>query len=379
MLLAPGVALVGITAVLGGLLNANRVFALPAALGLIVNVWVIGSIAIAADRMDIGALALGTDLGYAACAAIELAVLVRLGLRPRLAIGLHDHDVLRTVALAAPLVGAVASEQVGLVAARFFVSFGAPGSLSLYVFMEKLRNAPVTLIGQALGIALYPSLAEAASAGAKRVIRIGVSRGIRVTLALAIPIGWMFVICGEPIVRLTYQRGSFTAVDSRSGGTLLAAFAAGLVALAVVEVLDRTFYAVQRTAWPAVGSLVRAVVLIVVAMVLLPRFGASGVAVAFSVAALAEVVTLGLPLTRFLEARPTADGLRTAVATVACAAAIWSLSRVFGLDQVGVPLVLALIVTTIGGLAAYVAAGVASGTRSIRGEMRSLMSATDDR
>jgi len=376
-LLAPSVAFVGLTAVLGGLLNANRVFALPAALGVIVNVGVIGAIALGAERLGIAALAIGTDLGYAACAAVELAVLIHLGLRPRPVLGFRDPDVRRTLTLAAPLVGAVASEQVGLVAARLFVSFGSPGSLSLYVFIEKLRNAPVTLIGQALGIALYPSLAQAASSGANHAIRAGVGRGVRVALALAVPIGGVFAICGGPVVRLVYQRGSFTSGDSEAGGVLLAAFAAGLVALTVVEVLDRAFYALQRTGWPAIGSLVRAVIIVIVALALLPSYGALGVAVAFSAAAMAELAALGLLLARDLEARIVPDALRTTLAIAACAAAIWVAARALGLEGDGIVLGVGLLFIAIAGFIGYLAAVIVSGTRSVRAELHRLMGAAD--
>jgi len=377
VLLAPSVALVGITAVLGGLLNANGVFALPAALGVIVNLFVIGAIVFGADQLDVAALAIGTDLGYAACAAIELAVLIRLGLRLRPVLGLRDPDIRRTVRLAIPLVGSVAAEQIGLVAARLFVSFGAPGTLSLYVFIEKLRNAPITLIGQALGIALYPSLAHAASGGEKRALATAVGRGLRWALALAVPIACVFVFRGQAVVRLVYERRSFTAADSEAGGALLAAFAFGLVALAVVEILERAFYALQRTGWPATGSFVRAVILIAAGALLLPRYGALGVAVGFSLAGIAEVSVLGAALAWKIGTRPSAKSMRTPIAVAAAAVTVAAISRLVAQDENGLQLLLDLVGTTAAAAVVYITAITALGSRSIRGEITSLTSVED--
>lgn len=379
LMLTPAVALVGLTAVLGGLLNANQVFALPALLGVAVNVAIIGFIVSAAGSLDIAALALGTDVGYGVFALLELAMLMRLGLRLRPRIDIADRDVLRTATLVLPLVAAVAVEQAALLGERLFASFGGTGGVSLYVFITKLRNVPITLIGQALGVALYPSLAQAVASGKRPTIRAGIGKGVQLAFALSVPLGLAFLVSGEPIVRLVYERGSFTAADSAEGGVLLAAFAVGVVALTIIEVLERAFYSLQDTRLPAVASVARAVSQVVAAIVLTPLLGVVGVAVAFSIGALVECGTLGIVLARRLEGRFRAEA--TQIAAAACVTFVTL--RVGWLPLTGLPdlggVALGLAVAGLGlvGFAAYAATIVALGGGSVRGTVAKLFASGD--
>ena len=296
VLLAPTAGLAGLAAVLAALLNANRVFALPAALGIVVNTSIVVFIMASGPTAEAGALALGTDAGYAIFVAAELAVAVRLGLRPRLTLGLGDRDVRRTLLLALPLTAGAVAEQLAAASERAFASFGDVGTLSTYIFANKIRNVPGTLIGAAIGTVLYPVLSARAALSDVEGFRSAALRASRFALLAAIPVSLTLVVLATPITKMVYERGAFSPSDTSAAAAVLAALGAGVVARSLVEVLARVSYGRQQTRLPALATVLALGVQVSVAALLMPLWGAVGVGVAVSVATTLQAGYLAMRL-----------------------------------------------------------------------------------
>jgi putative peptidoglycan lipid II flippase len=291
-LLSPTVGLAGIAAVLAAFLNASRVFAIPAALGIVVNLSIVVFMLLAPRDAGAAALAAGTDIGYLAFVLIEVAAVMRLGFRPHLTTGLRDPDVLRTMVLALPLAWGALAEQIGAVSERLFASTGPTGSLSSYIFANKLRNVPGALIGQAVGTVLYPALAARIAVADSQGARDAAVRAVRYVLIAAIPVSLVFVILAAPITRVVYERGAFEAEDTVATAAVLSALGFGVAARSLVEVLSRVFFARQETRLPALALVVAVGAQILVAAALAPSLGGVGVGLAVSLAAFAQALYL---------------------------------------------------------------------------------------
>ncbi len=77
--------------------------------------------------------------------------------------------------------------------------------------------------------------------------------------AIVLPISVFMMVSGQPIIRVLYQRGRFTAQDTTAVAICLAIYCVGMLALSFQEILNKFFYSMQKPQIPmlaAVGGIV---------------------------------------------------------------------------------------------------------------------------
>jgi len=82
-----------------------------------------------------------------------------------------------------------------------------------------------------------------------------VARGLRQIMFLLVPSSIACAVLAEPIVRLLYQRGAFTAEQTTVVASALAAFALGLTFNGTMLMLNRAFFSLQENWIPTVIAL----------------------------------------------------------------------------------------------------------------------------
>ena len=167
--------------------------------------------------------------------------------------------------------------------------------------------------------------------------------GIRQIGFLLIPAGIVSAVLAEPITRLVYERGDFTADQTPVVAGALAAFSVGLVFNGWMLLLNRAFYGLQSNWIPtfvALGNLVLNVVLFAAFYSL----GVWGLPLATSLSNLAGAVALLVLMRRrirgTIESAATLSALsRILLASVVAAAvatlAWWGLDAALGRSLVG--------------------------------------------
>jgi putative peptidoglycan lipid II flippase len=142
-----------------------------------------------------------------------------------------------------------------------------------------------------------------------------------------VPASVTCAVLAEPIVRLLYQRGAFTAEQTPGVADALAAFSLGLAANGVILLLNRSFFSLQRPWLPTVVALANLAVNTAL-LAALYRTG-WGIPLATSLANVVQLTLLWILLRRRvgpLHLRAVLDGLaRTSVAAGALGAAAFAL------------------------------------------------------
>jgi len=75
-------------------------------------------------------------------------------------------------------------------------------------------------------------------------------------LALTIPATGGLMLLAEPIIRLIFEHGAFTATDTRATAQALSLYAVGLFAYSSNKVLVPAFYALDKTRYPVIASFI---------------------------------------------------------------------------------------------------------------------------
>jgi putative peptidoglycan lipid II flippase len=366
MLISP--VLIGMGAVVTGVLNSYQQFTVPAIAPLLYNLAIILAAIFLAPIMGVEGLAVGVAVGSLAHLAVQVPNLARVGQRYDLTIGLSHPGVRRVAWLMGPRTLGLAAGQLNFLVSTVLASGLPEGSLTAYNYAFQLSQIPVGVVGVSIAVALFPTLSQDAALGRVSEIRRQVATAIRVLLFVAAPLMAIMIVLREPLTDVFYQYGAFTASASARTASALLFFAVGLGGHIVVHVLARTFYAMQDTRTPVTWAIVAVAINVPLMALLVGPMGVEGLALALSISAVLEVIGLGWSLHRRIDSVEEGAILRSVVragvaGTAAALFLLGALTVVEGslgglLDNV-VGRVLALLVLSAAGAAVYLAAAAA--------------------
>ncbi len=122
---------------------------------------------------------------------------------------------------------------------------------SALTFARQLNMVPVGVIAQAAGVASFPFLARLAAANDEEGLTRTTLRATRNTFYVATAAAAALIVLAQPLVRVLYQYGQFTAEDSELVSGLLMIYAFSIPAWGMHQILSRHFYA-KRKMWTVV-------------------------------------------------------------------------------------------------------------------------------
>jgi putative peptidoglycan lipid II flippase len=373
----PYVLLICLAALLSGVLNGLDRFAAAAAAPLVFNcVSIAAMLALTPYVPTVGhSLAWGVTVSGVLQLALLGWAVRRAGMalhipRPRLTPRMRA--LLRR--MGPGLIGAGVT-QLNLAVDVVIVSFLPPGSASLLYYADRVNQLPLGVIGTAVGTALLPLLSRQARGGQASEAVATLNRAIELSLVLTLPAALALAVAGQPIMAVLFGRGAFDAESARLGAQSLAAYAVGLPAFVLLKVLVPAFFAHGDTSTPVRVGMIAIGINLVLNLLFMVPLQHIGPALATSVSAMFNVVTLGVLLHR--RGRLAMDGLlrrrlqRMALAALAMAAALvglqaW-LAPYFGHGALRYAALAALVG---GGMLAYGAAGQALGAFDGRALLR---------
>jgi putative peptidoglycan lipid II flippase len=309
MLLSP--VLIGMGAVVSGILNSYQQFTVPAIAPLLYNLAIIGAAVFLAPIMGVEGLAVGVAIGSLAHLVVQLPSLARVGQRYDLTIGLAHPGVRQVARLMGPRTLGLAAGQINFLVSTVLASGLPAGSLTAYNYAFQLSQIPVGVIGVSVAVALFPTLSTDAALGRIGDIRRQVAAAVRILIFVAAPLTAVMIVLREPLTSVFYQYGLFSqSATDRTASTLLF-FAVGLVGHIVVHVLTRAFYAMQDTKTPVAWAIVAVAINVPLMAALVGPMGVEGLALALSVSSVLEVIGLLWFLRRRLESVEGAAILRS--------------------------------------------------------------------
>jgi putative peptidoglycan lipid II flippase len=326
-------------------LQAHQHFLLPAAAPISYTIGRIAGALLLAPRWGIFGLAYGGLAGTVGHFLVQVPGLIYF--RARWWATLRHPDLRPLLALMGPRALGLGATYLSFVLPTFLGSRLTEGAISAYEYGWRLMQFPETIIGTALGLAVFPTLAEFANAGDRDGLRRTATWALRLMLALAIPAAVGLLVVGRPLTALLFERGEFNADTTDRVYWALQFLAVGLVSHSALEVVSRLFYA-QRDMWtPFWAVLVGLALNIAVGWLFLPLLAHGAIALANSLGAGLQVVILLLVARRRLggiEGRALAASLsRTILASVLMGMAVAGFRTLsFGAD---------LPVIGVGGLA----------------------------
>ncbi|HEU0025920.1 MAG TPA: murein biosynthesis integral membrane protein MurJ [Ktedonobacterales bacterium] len=287
------------------LLQARQSFVAPAIGQVIYTVSIVGGIG--ATLLDNRTGVFGGDLGIYGPTwgvvigailqfLIQIPGLVRAKMQYTPAVSVTHPGILEIARLMGPRVLNSAVLYTSVFINRFLLTgLVAAGVLTGYNTAFSLIQLPNGVIGMALAQAAFPTLSTLVSAGEWDRLRQNVLRAIQAILFLAIPSSLGLIVFARPISRALLDYHNFDPAKLPTVYEPLIFFAIGLTGLSLVEILTRSFYALENTRTPTQVSILQFMFVIGMSILLEP-WGAAGIALASSIAWLGEALVMLLLL-----------------------------------------------------------------------------------
>jgi putative peptidoglycan lipid II flippase len=192
--------------------------------------------------------------------------------------------------------------SVGVNYAGFIVDT-AFGSRSVQVAgLPALFNAwmlvglPIALIGQAIGQAAFPRLADHAAALQWREMRQTLLRALAAAMGLALPALLALLLLGRLVIRILFEHGNFDPAAGDLTFQVLEIYAVGLPFYVTTELVTRGLIALRDTRTPLITNVLQLAGRILLMVVLFDRMDVLAVPTAFAVSASAETLLLSTVL-----------------------------------------------------------------------------------
>jgi putative peptidoglycan lipid II flippase len=237
-----------------GYQQARKRFLLPTVGPVIYNLGIILGGLLFARSLGVMAYSWGA-LGGAVVGNLLLQIWgVRgLGLRFRPSLDLGFPGVRRVGKLVLPVLFGVSLPQATAIVNGMFVA-SVESAKSILEYGNRLMQLPLGIFGQAIGIAVLPTLSQQAAEQDDRRFRETLAFGVRLALFLTVPASVLLVVLAEPLITVVFQRGNFTAADTADAVPALMLYAVGVAAWSAQAVVARAFYARGDTWTPVLAG-----------------------------------------------------------------------------------------------------------------------------
>ena len=259
-IMLPFLVFISLSAVVMGVLNTKGRFFVPAIASSFFNLGsLIGGTSLAFILPHFGqpaivGMAIGTLIGGLLQLGIQLPSLFKTGFRYRPVFDLTDPGLHRILKLMIPATIGLSATQINIFINTNFASSCAEGSVSWLYYAFRLVQLPIGVFGVALSIATLPLLARQAAKKDIAEMKKTMVSSLTMVFALTLPATAGLIVLAEPIIRLIFEHGAFTAADTLATAQTLALYSIGLFAYSANKVLVPAFYALDKTRFPVIAS-----------------------------------------------------------------------------------------------------------------------------
>ena len=299
----PFLVCMSLVALYTGILNAFGRFAIAAFAPTLLNVVLIGVLLafIASGGESQSAAGVALAWGVAASGVLQVLVVAfaaaRIGMRVPWTRPRFTPDMRRLTQLALPGILAGGMAQLTMVISTIIATLQDRVVSWLY-YAERLFQLPLGIIGVAIGVVLLPTLSHKLRSGDHAAALASENRALEFALLLTMPAALALFLAADPIIRVLFERGAFTAVDTEATAAMLAALALGLPAYVLIKVLHPSFFAREDTKTPMIFACVAMAANVVLSLALFLTIGATGIAIAATLSGWINVALLALELRR---------------------------------------------------------------------------------
>ncbi len=201
----------GLSSILGAVLNAHERFVATAVAPMAVPLGMIVGLVALHQRLGIEALAWGTVAGFALECCLLIVATARRGLLPRPVWRGYDRELRDVARRYGPMAGATLLLSSSAVVDQSMAASLGTGNVSVLNYGNKLVALVLSMVAVSLSTVLLPRFSRLITAEHWDDLAQTIRGYTRLIVAASIPIVAILALLAEPMIRLLFERGEFTA------------------------------------------------------------------------------------------------------------------------------------------------------------------------
>ncbi|WP_317853998.1 murein biosynthesis integral membrane protein MurJ [Chakrabartyella piscis] len=299
-LLFPTIVFTAIAFSFVGILQSLDEFNVPAAISVASNVVIIAYYIYFNDQFGVYGLTIAFLIGWAMQAIIQLPALRKKGYGFRPDFRFRDEGLKKIGVLMLPVMVSTWIQPINFLINSRFASQLPNGEqgVSALEYANTLYTIIVGVFVLAIANLIFPKLSRISGEENKEEFSSTVKVTLRSMMFLLIPMMVGMMALSEPLVRVIYERGSFTADATEITSIALFFFALGVIGYGIQTILSRAFYANQDGKMPFYSGLVSIAINGILCGLLMEPMGLGGLALASAASSTAAAVVLLIPTLR---------------------------------------------------------------------------------
>lgn len=301
----PFLLFISLASIMMGIHHAHQSFSIPATAPLVFNICAISAgvmiyKAHIVDEWSVIVWSMGTVAGGIGQLGVQLPSLIRAGRVPWPSFGhiLQNPRVREMLTLMGPAVIALSGAQVNILVNTILASLLQEGAPSWLNYGFRLIQLPIGIFGVAIGVVALAQTAQSVSINDDEGFLRNVDHAMKLNWILTIPCAVGLWVMADPIIALLFERGAFTAFDTKMTAQAIRFFALGLPFYAGVKVKGPVFFSKGLANIPMVASLCGIAINIVFNILMYKKLGHWGLALGVSIGMLVNFVLLSLYFVR---------------------------------------------------------------------------------
>lgn len=294
-----GIYFTGVLFVFSGFLQIKGNFAMPALIGIPMNIIIIISLFIS-SKTDIMVLAIGTMLASISRLIFLIPSVKKKGYKYKFILDFKDKHIINMAKIAIPIIIGVSVNQINVLVDRSLASNLAVGGISALNYANKLNGFVQGIFVISISTAMYPMISKMAAKKDMKGLELSIIEAINTISILVIPATIGAMVFSKEIVSLLFGRGAFDPKALSMTSTALFFYAIGMIGFGLREVLSRAFYSLKDSKTPMINGVVAVSTNIVLNIILSKFLGVGGLALATSISALLSSTLLTLALRKKL-------------------------------------------------------------------------------
>ena len=286
----------GLIAFSTAVLHCQKRFTVPA-IAPVVGTGLTLALVIAYRERGIAAVAQAVLAGSLLVAALQMAALpiTRLRLFRRL-----DPGVYQCLRLMAPLVSGAMFFRLDPLVDRYLASELSTGSIAHLGYAMRLVTALTMVATSGLAVVAFPNFARQHASGKPEAFCQEISHALRCLCVIMVPIVLGLGCYSRDVIHDLFERGEFTAEDTRIVALLLVLYLGMVVGAACGDVAAKIFFALSNTRTPTIIGCAGFGLGLLLKILLTPNLGVTGIAIATSTYYLVNVLVMLTVLRRQL-------------------------------------------------------------------------------
>lgn len=287
--LFPSIVFTAVAYIAVGILQSFGEFTVPSLISVVSNGVMILYLAVFGNKLGLMGVAVSMLIAWVMQLLIQIPWLKKFGYKYKFIFDLKDEGIKEAALIAVPV---LISSWIQPLCNVINMSFGSglgDGAVSALNWANKIYIIMVGVFAYAITNFIFPKLSRLGAKDGGDGFADMTRMSVGWILFIIILISALFLALSEPIVKVVFERGAFTAESTNITATALFYYSFGMAGYAVCEVLNKSFYAIQDGKTPMYTSVMGVIVNLLGAFVFtrLLNMGVGGLALASAISSVA--------------------------------------------------------------------------------------------